>query len=119
MLHFHGLEYRQWCACGELGSFGRNLDHGARQLRTQHFLARIQFQRRESGLMTARLRGDDKGGKVVVDEVGGDQAGVNVAVRQHFPQKSGVGADSFDTEFIQGRLRLAHSGGETTIRVPG
>ena len=118
MLHFHGLEHRQLRACRELGSFGRNLDYGASQLRPQHFLTRIQFQPRESGLMTARLRGDHKGGKVVVDEVGGGQAGVNSAVRQYFPQESDVSADSFDTEFIQGRLRLAHRGGKRRSAYP-
>ena len=57
----------------ELGAFRRYLDHGAGQLCAQHLLTRIQFERRDSGLMAPRLRSTDKVGQVFVNEACGDR----------------------------------------------
>ena len=45
VLHFHGFQHDQLRARRAIGPFGRNLDHGAGQLRPQHLLTRIQFER--------------------------------------------------------------------------
>ena len=55
VLHLHRLEDDQLAAGAELGAFGRHLDHGAGQLRAQHFLARVELDRRRHG----RRAGDD------------------------------------------------------------
>ena len=52
----------------ELGALGRNLDHRAGQLGTQHFLARVQLQRRDSGSWCRDSAATSERGKFVVEE---------------------------------------------------
>ena len=71
------------------------------------------------GAHAARLRGDDEGGKVVVDKVGGDQAGVNIAVATALPAETRRWCG-----FLRYRIRPRPSAPcapprKTTIRVPG
>ena len=120
MLHFHRLEHGQLRARGELGPFGRNLDHGAGQLRAQHLLTRIQLQRREPGLVAPRLRGTGEGGKVLVDEARRDRVRIESGCATASSRRSPMLVRMpFDAEFVQRRLRLAHRRGKRRSAHPG
>ena len=54
VLHLHRLEHDHLAAGTELDALGRNLDHGAGQLRAQHLLARVQLDRHPSRAVLVR-----------------------------------------------------------------
>ena len=54
VLHLHRFEHDQWITGTELSAIGHHLHHGARQLRAQRFLARVELDRHHPGLALMR-----------------------------------------------------------------
>jgi len=70
VLHFHRLEHDQLAAGAELDTNGGDLDHGAGQLRTQHFLTREELEHRNTRVVLTRQRRGRQLRKLLVDESG-------------------------------------------------
>ena len=62
----------------ELGAVGHYLDHGAGELRTQRFLARVEVDRHDPGVVLMGQRSGGQLGKSGVDEIGGDGARLKI-----------------------------------------
>jgi hypothetical protein len=78
VLHLHRLEYDELISGAEVDTVGHYLDHGAGQLRTQRFLARVEFDRHDPGVVLTRQRSGSQLGQSGVNEIGGHGARLKI-----------------------------------------